>query len=258
MRKILLIILSVFFSYQCKGECSYETIITMFPSEYLIAPNSIFMIEISGHHADEIIQNLNGKYWVYLTSGKKVIPLIVSEKKSVRTVVAQAILKPQTKLIKGLEYNIVIENVKGTIRSEFPFSYRRQSDSPKKILKKYMVKEKEDNTTPLLQSVPYISDKIFIEYGCGDAEYVVFKTFVVDESEILVKATLTSLKSKENTSYYLRLNKNTLEVGHGMCFGPFMFLDGNYYEIEFEFFDSCGNSTKYGKKLYFEKPQRER
>lgn len=252
MKNILLIFLSFLLSYNANADCSGYGI-SIFPSNNSIKQNSIFMLEAYAH-SREIIDDLNSKYPIYLQSGDKIVKLIVGEKYDSQFELSQVLLKPESTLEPGLEYELKIDNLPeyNDLRR-----YNRDTEEYEKIT--FNIEDSEDTEKPILNSKPIRIDESFAMYGCGPAMSVIFDLPISDDSEVLIKTTVKSLKSKKETTYYIEPGNNQISVGHGMCSGAFTFNEGDEYEVEFEFMDASGNIISWsGERIKFKKPSDEK
>jgi len=248
MKTILSTILILFLTAYVYADCEGNGL-SVFPAGKTLRQNSIIVLEGYGD-SQAIISDLNKKYPVYLKSGEKKVNLKVIETCVGQYHLTQAILTPDTKLEAGLEYTIHIDNL-----PEFE-SLNRLNDETKKWEEiKYRVIYGEDTEKPFVQSTPKVIGKKLYYYGCGPSTHVEFNYNVKDDSEILIKTTVTNIKSGKECIYYIQPTKNKIEVGHGMCGGAFDFDKNLNYEVSFSFMDASGNTTYWqGEKIKFTKP----
>lgn len=248
MKQVLTLLIALFSMMSVYAKCGSFGL-SAFPNGSTINQNAIFMIE---GYADSqsIIKALNKEYPIYLKSGDKIVPLIVTETYVGSFNLTQAILKPENELEAGLEYTLVIDNLPQHDKLE-----RRNTESGEYEAIKYKVLPTVDTDKPVVASKPKIEKKENVMYGCGPSSNVIFSNPAKDDSEFLVKTTMKNVKTKEETTYYLVAYKDTISVGHGMCSGAFSFKRDNDYEIEFAFMDSSGNITEWeGKRIKFSPP----
>jgi hypothetical protein len=251
MKNIILIFLSFLLSNNANADCSGYGI-SIFPSNKSIKQNSIFMLEAYAH-SREIINGLNSKYPIYLQSGDKIVKLIVGEKYDSQFQLKQVFLKPESTLESGLEYQLKIDNLPeyNELRR-----YNKETGEYEDII--YNIEDSKDIENPKLNSKPKKIDESYALFGCGPAMSVIFDLPISDQSEILIKTTFRSLKTKKETTYYIEPENDQIKVGHGMCSGAFTFSDGDNYEVEFSFMDASGNITSWtGDRIKFEKPSDE-
>lgn len=249
MKRLFLILAVIGFISSAHADCG-ATGISIFPKNYSIKQNSIFMIE--GYaQGQAVILKLDKKQKVYLKSGEIKIRLIVSEICVGQFDLTQAILKPETELITGTEYTVCFDGL-----PEYETLTRYNTNTAKYEPVKYKILEENDNLPPQLLSKPKIIDKSIVLFGCGPAIYIMFDNPIRDSSEILIKTILKNKTTNKENTYYISPELNTIKVGHGMCSGAFIFNEGKEYEIEFSFMDASGNRTNWeGERISFTKPE---
>ena len=251
MKTVISTIIILFLTAYVYADCESNGL-SVFPTGKTLRQNSIIVIEGYGD-SQTIISDLNKKYPVYLKSGEKKVCLKVIETCIGQYHLTQAVLKPDTLLEAGLDYEIQIDNL-----PEFESLNRYNSETKEWEPIKFKVTSGNDTEEPFVSSIPKETEKKLYYYGCGPSTHVVFKSVVKDSSEIIIKTTVTNMKSGIECTYYIQPNKNKIEVGHGMCSGAFIFDDGLKYEVSFSFMDASGNMTNWkGKKIKFTKPTRQ-
>lgn len=237
-----------------KADCS-SSAIYFWPETNSIKQNS--MIIITGYGTSQkIITKLNRSYPVYLKSGEKKIKLLVQEIAVGQFALTQAILKPEKTLEAGLEYTLYVDDL-----SENGVEISKWNSETKEFEPvKWKVDEGIDTEIPKWVSTPVETEKSYVPFGCGPAIYVHFSFKVSDTTEnLLLKTTVTDLKTKIATTYYLKAQDNkSIKIGHGMCSGEFDFSEGENYEVTFDLVDASGNTAKWiDKKIKFTKPSSE-
>lgn len=246
--RYLLLIIGVLRTISLYSDCSSSGL-SVFPNGSTIKQNSIFILDGYGE-SQSVILNLNKKHNIYLKSGEKKIKLIVTEICVGQFYLTQAVLKPETQLEAGLEYTMNIDSL--PIYQSFK-RYNNTTNLYEPVT--FKVLAMKDKVKPLLSSRPVVLKKTLEHFGCGPSIHVVFSNPAKDISELIVKTTVKNLKTGKETTYYIIPDGKKIEVGHGMCSGAFNFDEGNNYEVEFSFLDSCGNITKWsGKRIKFTKP----
>lgn len=224
--------------------------LTFWPSAKTIYENSIFVID--GYATSQkIIEGLGLTYKVYLKSGGQKINLKVQETNTGQFRLTQAILKPETNLTPGLEYELVIENLKDLATQVS--RYNVTTNKYEKV--KWKVIAGNDSIAPSWVIKPSFKNNIYTMFGCGPEIFSNFNFSASDNSSLLVRTTVKNISTGKETSYYLDTKDNTIAIGHGMCAGAFDFDDGEKYEVEFSLFDSSGNITPWtGERIKFNKP----
>ena len=251
MKKLLLIIAGLFLTASVYADCAW-TGLWVFPNGQTIKQNSIFILD--GYlESQKVILELNRKYNIYLMSGQKKVKLLVAETCVGQFELTQAVLRPETELVAGLEYTMVIDSLP-QYESIKKYNYTTHKYEPLT----YKVIAEKDMEKPQLSARPKELKKSLEYFGCGPAIYVVFSNPAKDKSDIIVKTTVKSLKTGKETTYYVKPDGDKINVGHGMCSGAFEFDDGNKYEVAFSFMDSSGNLTAWtGKRIKFTRPIKE-
>lgn len=250
MKKIFPILILLLTAVDGFSECASSGLY-FWPIEKTISQNSIFVID--GYSTSQkIISGLGTTYKVFLKSDKQKIKLNVQEKLVGQYNLTQAILKPETTLSVGQEYELVIENL-GDLEDQIS-KYNSTTREKEKI--KWTVSHFSDTLSPIWISKPKFNNSSYEMYGCGPAIFANFSFSASDNSEFLIKTTLKNKSTGTKTTYYLRTYKNIIAVGHGMCSGAFNFNGGEIFEIEFSLFDASGNVTKWtDDKIEFKRPR---
>ncbi|TNE78457.1 MAG: hypothetical protein EP332_14200 [Bacteroidetes bacterium] len=249
MKSLISLIVGLLLTSSIYGYCSVSGL-EVFPSNQHIKQNSIFILE--GYSTSQrIIADLNKKHSIYLKNGDRKINLIVSEILVGEFLLTQAILRPESELEAGLEYTMHIDSL-----PENEIFTRWNSLTNKRESPTYTILAGIDTLKPQIIQKPQELTKEYIEYGCGPSIHVVFSDSIIDSSEFLVKTTVKNLNTGEEISYYLQPYRNQIHVGHGMCSGAFILENGNEFEVEFSYMDSCGNLTQWiGERLKFTSPK---
>lgn len=237
IKKLLFVVICLLLSVSVHADC-VGNLLTVFPEGNTIKQNSIIMLEGYGT-SQSVIKDLDKKYPVYLSAGKSKVGLMVKEICVGQFDVSQAILVPKSKLIPGVEYTLVIDNLP---ENEFLNRFNVKTGKNEKI--KYKVTADTDTDKPVLYQAIKELKKDYAMYGCGPARQVVFNMPVKDKSEVLIKTTILNVKTSQSTTYYLTPEENKIKVGHGMCGGAFTFDNGKYYRASFAFMDASGNITE--------------
>jgi hypothetical protein len=240
----------LFYSVSAYADCAGNAL-SIFPSGSTIKQNSIFVLE-GYEHSQKVILGLNKEYPVYLKSGNQKIKLIITELNVGQFRLTQAVLKPETELEVGLEYRMYIDHLP---EYESFNKYNTTTDKYEPVI--YKVAADRDTEKPQLTTNPIEIDKSLVYYGCGPSIHVVFSNPAKDNSEIIVQTTVKDLKTRKETTYYIRPDGDKIKVGHGMCSGAFDFDDDSQnFEVEFSFMDASGNLTPWtGERIKFTKPK---
>lgn len=237
MKNILIVISLLLVTINSFADCAGSGIY-FWPQTPTIKQNSIIVIE--GYAGSQnIILKLNSDYPIYLKSGESKIKLNVKETCVGQFLLTQAILVPEEKLQAGLEYQLMIDNLDG---NEPLTQWNITTNKHEPI--KWKVEEGTDTEKPTWTKKPDEQKKSYTPFGCGPAVNVHFNFAVYDESPVLLRTTVTNVKTGTKTTYYLDVSNGTeVLIGHDMCSGPFKFDEGKQYEISFDIVDYSGNTT---------------
>lgn len=249
MKKVLALFIGFLVTYSAFADCTFNGLY-VYPGGKTIKQNSIFII--TGYGASqEVILGLNKKHDVFLKSGDTKIKLLVTETHVGQFYLTQALLKPETELVPGQDYQILIDNL-----PEYEQLGNFNRSTRKTEPYSYQVLALKDIEKPQISTQPKLIRKTFVHYGCGPEVYAIFSKPVTDTPDLIVKTTLKDLISKKKTTFYINPVGNEIMVGHDMCSGEFNLELGYNYEIEFSFMDSSGNLTNWtGKKIRFIRPK---
>ena len=83
---------------------------TIWPENNKLCVGGIIMLEAYGN-SESIVRNLNTKYSIYLKSDNDKIKLIIIDQQSGDINTSQVILKPESDLIVGKKYNLIIDSL---------------------------------------------------------------------------------------------------------------------------------------------------
>jgi hypothetical protein len=238
MKKTLVLFLLLFTS-NIYADCIRGSLYVSFPNTDIIKKNSIFILDGNDAEISAVVK-LSKKDNIYMISGKIKIKLSVTEICRGDESFSQAVLKPETELEFGREYVLTIDSL-----SSKNLSYQ----------KKYRVGKERDLEKPLITSNPTLLEKSYHGTACGPIISVIFKSPAIEDSGIVLRTTVKSMKSGKETTYYIIPRDGKIEVGRGMCGGPFNFMDGDTFEATFSLMDDAGNtSAPTGEPISFTKP----
>lgn len=245
MKKIIPILILLLTTVDGFSDCAPSGLY-FWPTKHTISQNSIFVIDGYGT-SQEIISGLGTTYKVFLKSGKQKIKLNVQEILVGQYRLTQAILKPETTLSVGQEYELAIENL-----GDFETENYKYSDSTRI---KWTVTSNSDITSPAWTDKPTFKDGYYRKVGCGTNISANFTFSASDSSEYLIRTTLKNKTTGVETTYYLKAGDKVITVGHNKCSGAFDFDGGDKFEVEFSLFDASGNLTKWtGERIEFKRP----
>ncbi len=249
MKTIILILILLLTTIEGFSKCKPSRLY-FWPSKQTISENSIFVID--GYETSQkIISGLGTTYKVFLKSDKHRIKLNVKEIIVGHYSLTQAILKPETALSPGQEYELIIEDL-GELENQVSM-YNSKTRQKEKI--KWTVVAGQDNSSPTWTNKPEFKYSTYQERACGLETFANFSLFAIDNSEFLIKTTVKNISTGKETTYYLKAEENLISVGHDMCSGAFSFDAGDKFEVEFGLFDASGNLTNWtGNRIEFKRP----
>lgn len=251
MKELLLFISILLAAFGVKADCDLRRM-EFWPAGPNISQNSLIVID-AYKFSSKIIHQLNHEYPIYLKSGDAKVELHVKEILIGEAGLTQAILMPMNELVAGNSYQLYIENIPG---NEMPSTKFWNPETESYDFPIWKVTPGRDVRAPRWKIKPQEVKRTFIAYGCGPETYIYFNFQTLDQSEILIKTSVTSLSSNKTIVCYLKPNDNeTLKVGREMCGGAFSFEDGEKFEVAFDLMDASGNSTTWSDhKIAFTKP----
>lgn len=240
MKRVFLLIISLFTYEVSNAYCDILGEINIYPTKTDIRDNNLFIIESSGY-SQRIIDSLNISYPIYLESEDHKVNLIVKEKNEGIAGISQIILYPSENLQIGKQYILRIENLKESYQKLF-CKYNTETRKRKPIV--WNVTGKSETNKPQWNQEPELTGIELMQFGCGPEVYTIFNFKAVDDSYIFIKTQLIDLKTLECTTYYLTSSgNNQLKVGRNMCEGPFDYDKDRQYKVRFGLMDGSGNAT---------------
>lgn len=100
-----------------------------------------------------------------------------------------------------------------------------------------------DPDAPRWTSAPRLADTSFTAFGCGPAIYAHVAVAVTDASAVLYRVTVRPASGGPARSHLVPARDGRVDVGHGMCSGPFVLDAGVRYLIELAAIDAAGHET---------------
>jgi hypothetical protein len=241
MKTVLLILVSFIICGQLHAKCLSQ-LLEVYPQSGVIREDSWIILEGYGG-SQEVINKLNKVYPVRLLSEKDTISLELKYLNKGLLGVTQAVFLPERKPIIGESYRLKIDSL----------------DIGAPFLQKEIVWTVEAGTTEILPSFienPKLLGQNVTYFACGPEVYSTFKIETKNRIDQWVKTELVDLEEKTSTTYLLKMEvPNTLNVGHGMCYGPFDYKEGRRYKIRFSLVDSYGKEVdKWSPWIEFKSP----
>lgn len=211
-------------------------LLSAFPQKTTLAPNTQIVLEASGH-LQSVIEDLDGKAPAFLVAKGHRVALELVETCHGMFGIKQAVLQPKELLKEGLVYTLSIPN------STYSDQLTRYQGKEKSHIS-WTVSQSVDHKTPQWISTPELDFLALDWFGCGPSVFAIFDLEIEEESEFMVRTELLNLTSESTSTFSLRLSRRgQLEVGHGMCGGPFSFTEDTDYQIRFALVDASGNSS---------------
>lgn len=211
--------------------------IRVFPPTSEINSNSVIVLrEIP--KLVEIIPELNKKYPVYLKSGDTEIPLSVVE--MYRANFIYAILKPETKLEAGKEYELIID-----FPDEDLFCNRRER--PCRVI--YKATSVTETTPIFIKRKPLLMKNICTIRSCTRVYGAFFSICAKDTGFFLVKTVIKySWRGPAYTDYILPDKQHQVFIGMGAC-SPLIYAKARRHVwVKFSVMDASGNVSVCNKK----------
>lgn len=167
-------------------------------------------------------------YGPSLVSGGDHVPLRVLKKNVGESGVSQLVLAPVRELKSGQTYRLAFKKK--------PPTWNLDANEGR-----WRVRGVADVTPPSWKSAPVVAERVFQRYGCGPAVQLVMNIEVDDANAFVIEAHET--KTGGTIEYLVPLSKpGVVELGHGMCSGPFNFEEEDS-KLELFAVDAAGNRT---------------
>jgi hypothetical protein len=162
-----------------------------------------------------------------LESGKDVVPLAVVGKHEGDFAVRQAILAPQRPLRAGATYTFHVDPLPSGV-----------AVAPQD----YAVAARADTAPPVWSGAPRVVGRSFRPLGCGPEAHVEIAIPATDDlGPLRVEAEVRD--GTRTTTYVVPVTNGTIELGHGMCSGPFAMASGAAYQVTLRAVDAAGQAT---------------
>lgn len=248
MRLIFMCITAICLSISVSAKCSFNGI-WLTSGNGTLNKNGWIIIEFYGGSQD-LVPGINKKYPVFMQtkSGQKV-QLLVQEVLRGEFQLTQVILKPAAELTVNETYEIRISNLP---KHESLKRYNAITRAPENVT--VVVTNTVDKQNPVFVEKPQETKKTMVSYGCGPARWVHFSLSGKDESEFFVRVIVTNKLTGKKSEYIVKVENNTVRIGHGMCSGAFHFGESFNYEARFALVDQSGNMSEWSAPVDFSKP----
>lgn len=252
MKKVLIILLTIFVSTIASGRCYPRGVYCLNYSKSLNKNGLIILMFHDESRA--MIPELNLKYPIFLKSSIGNVQLNVIETLIGDYLETQIVLKPAYELHESEIYTLQIDNL-----PKYEKKLERYNSVEKMFEPIYfIINDNIDNQSPVFSSVPVWNKKKkrLTNYSGFPTTYSFFKLSGHDDSELFVRTRVRNKSTGHITTYILDYS-NEVSVGHAMCGGPFEFENGDLFEVYFQLFDQSGNKSAWTKAVSFTKPKSE-
>lgn len=239
MRVFILLLLILGTAGPTLARCG-STGFSALPSTEIIKQNSLILL--TGYaSSQEVVSALNKQYPVYLAAEGHQVKLSVVRIEKGAFSMTEAVLKPDKLLQPGVSYQLKID---GLTANQAARLVRYNAQGEKEPLS-WQVEAGLDTEVPVLLKQPTLVASWYVPFGCGPSVGVAFTMETKDRSQVLVETEVLDLSTGTSTVALLGIgNQQRVRVGHGMCFGAFVFLENRKYKVRFRLMDVCGNKSK--------------
>lgn len=228
MKRLVFLFSLFLFSHIATAMCA-SSAIWLTSDTKIIHKNSILLLEFYGQ-SQLLIPELNKKYAIYLLSRNEKIILYPIEILTGGMRVTQVVLKPSGVLQEGNTYKLMIDNLPQGERIPGSYNPTTRQQEPASFV---VSCEAGNDVQPAFMIPPVETGKSRVEYGCGPAKSLLYKFSTNNNSVSLIRTFVKNLSTGKTTEYILKAKDGVINVGHGMCSGPFPFIKENKYEISF-------------------------
>lgn len=257
MKNLTLIFALMFFCFYCSADCGFGSF-KVYPSNGVFYKNSKIVITSYGMGGPHLFNKLDSVYQIYLKSGDQKIRLIKEKVFEGTTGNGQIVLRPESNLLfkEGFLYSLQIDGLVGQdtfYRDQLKIRPRNSCGEYEKL--DWVANKNYDESIPVIEKSPEFIRTSFLPLGCGPSMGAHFEVSGFDESQIMVMVNFKDIESNQDFDFILPIEKGSIFVGRGMCYGIFSFKRNHNYEVRFKFYDICGNTNnQWTKPITFESP----
>lgn len=206
--------------------------LSLFPDNTEIHPNACLMID--GYAmSQKVVESFNYTPVSLQSDSGDQVKLSVVEYNQGGFNINQSILQPEKSLTPGAKYTFKFENPEKLGSLAHTLLPEKHKHHPLTI-------KSGISTTPskLLIAPKFIKAETRF-YGCGPSSNAIFE-FITDSNESsLVKTEVMDMTDGTTQRYFIRTEKDTLFVGHGMCSDAFSYEPNHEYKARFSIMNSC-------------------
>ncbi len=226
--------------------------IRAYPSNGLLYENSWVLLEGIGR-SQEIIANLNTKYPVWLVAADHKVRLIVKKRYEGMYNVNQVLLKPIGGLKGGKSYELQIDNMLEEDEGVL-IHWDAATRSGKKF--SWLVKGGCDRELPEWKNAPVYKGGSTKWLGDGAEVMASFSWKTKEEQNLWLHTECIDIKTNEKKEFVIPFRPNdSFGVGHGSCFGAYVYKLRRKYKVRFYMIDQCGNTKhQWTQWYYFDSP----
>ena len=168
-----------------------------------------------------------------LVGAGQTIPLRVVESHVGSFEVGQVVLAAEQPLRPGGTYRLVLDG------RPTPEVWTGVKHAPLE----WNVAPSRSSAPPRFRSAPRLDRTSFTPFGCGPAIYAHFTVDVDAPDRVFFRARVEPLAGGPTIEYLVPAANGVLDVGHGMCSGPFVLTAGAQYRITLSAIDIAGRET---------------
>jgi hypothetical protein len=228
---------------RASADCAAGSVGVWPSPERPLAPSGLVVVD--GYGTDRSWVREIARYRPRLEGAGEAVPLEVVETNEGEFEVTQVVLRARRPLRAGSRYRLVLTGRSNPrlwgSRGRVPLVWTVASP---------------DSTPPRWTEAPRMERTSFTAFGCGPAIYAHVRVRVSDASDVLYRVTVEPVSGGAARTYLIEARDGELQVGHGMCSGPFVLAAGIRYRIRVTAVDAAGNETPApGTPLEAEGPQ---
>lgn len=250
MKYLFLSLLAFFTGFTSLADCSSSGFYFWPGHHSTLSENPLIIIE--GYASSQkIISKLSNSNPVYLQNENHKVQLELEELQVGGLELTQALFRTSESLHDGKEYELVIENYAG----ELGKLMRYDNKNHKYVKVKWTVKKNVDAKSPEFTKNPELTESTIQHLGCGPAKKMLFSYETNEQSNVIIKITLTNTGNNSSQTYHMWTNKSAVSIGHNMCSGQFGLTENANYSITWQMIDANWNRGKAVTTLAKYKPE---
>lgn len=226
--------------FQAVADCTTSAIWAL-PSKSEIQKNNIIILELYGH-SSSLGLALENDYKAFFVSETDSVRMEIKDVCQGMFYMKQVILKPIKNLKSGVSYSLQVYNTKGEPQLRLKVW---NSEIGKFEPQTWNVNEIEYPILVCWKQKPELFESKVDHYGCGPAVSSFFSFEVKGEEGSMIHTQLQEIGTEIVNEYILNVPKgDLLDVGHGMCSGPFYYKVSKMYRVRFMLLDASGSGAE--------------